>query len=174
MLHFLTKFFAPSKETHHAYALYARINEESRQTQFFKEWGVPDTLDGRFEMILLHMFMYLRTLKDIDADSTELQRQLIEAFFEDMDRSLREFGVGDTGVSKRVKNMANAFYGRIHAFDIAIGDDTAMHDALVKNTFATAPAAPTSTDAMVRYINNTLKRLKTQPINTPEYLNQPS
>ena len=164
MLHYITKFFAPTKLTHHAYALYARINEESRQQRFFNDWSVPDTLDGRFEMILLHMFIYLHTLKNMPKDTTELQRKLIEAFFEDMDRSIREMGIGDTGVSKRVKNMANAFYGRIHAFEVALGDDDAMQEALLKNTFATAENKPESVQAIVDYINKRLDKLKHQPI----------
>ncbi len=170
MLHYITKFFVPSKLTHHAYALYAQINEESRQQRFFDDWNVPDTLDGRFEMILLHMFIYLHTLKNLSEDTTELQRKLIEAFFEDMDRSIREMGIGDTGVSKRVKNMANAFYGRIHAFEVALGDDKAMHEALVKNTFATAENKPESTHHIVSYINKRLDKLKRQPITDASFI----
>jgi cytochrome b pre-mRNA-processing protein 3 len=138
MLRHLTRLFVPSTEIQEAYTLYALINEEARQPQFFEKLGVPDTLDGRFEMILLHMFVQLHKMKQAGEQTTEAQRLLIEAFFEDMDRSVRELGVGDTGVSRRVKAMANAFYGRIHAYETGAAEgDAALERALRVNVYGT-------------------------------------
>jgi cytochrome b pre-mRNA-processing protein 3 len=172
MLHQLVRFFRPSPQTQYAYALYAKINEEARRVDFFEKMGAPDTLDGRFELILLHMFLYLHALKKRDADTQELQRLLIEAFFEDMDRSVREMGIGDTGVGRRVKAMANAFYGRINAFEKAINDAEELQNALLKNTFATCEVKPNDSMLLlwVAYIQNRLQDLLAQPIENPDFL----
>lgn len=169
MFQYLTKFILPSRVTKQAYALYARVNDESRNSMFFSEWGVPDTLDGRFEMILLHMFLYLHSMKQMGEGTDTLQRKLIEAFFEDMDRSLREFGVGDTGVSKRVKNMANAFYGRINAFEQGIKDDMLLDEAIRTNIFGTVEEAPTDVSAIRLYMHQQLESLAKQPITSTAY-----
>lgn len=170
MLHQLTRYFKPSPATHQAYALYAHINEASRRPHFFESWGVPDTIDGRFEMIVLHMFIYLHSLKQKEMDSTELQRTLIEAFFEDMDRSVREMGVGDTGVSKRIKKMANAFYGRIHAYDTALDDTSALDAAIIKNVFGTLDEPPQDVSEMRDHLHASLADLATKEIASPDFL----
>ncbi len=160
MLHQLARFFRPSVETQHAYQLYACINEEARQARFFIDWQVPDTLDGRFELILLHMFLYLERLKEMEEDTTGFQQQLIEAFFEDMDRSIREMGVGDTGVGKRVKAMANAFYGRMHAYSQALNHDEALEYALATNLYGTVDTPPDTLAMVVSYIHARLEALE--------------
>ncbi len=176
MLNQLVRFFRPNPLLQQGYALYARINEESRHEYFFEKWGAPDTLDGRFELILLHMFMYLHAMKArVKAggeDSTELQRKIIEAFFDDMDRSFREFGVGDTGVGKRIKKMANAFYGRINAFEKSLNDDATLKQALLKNSFATCET-PLNDDLIklwIDYIGTKIEFLQQQPLEKIEYL----
>lgn len=161
MLQHFTRLFTPAPAIQHAYALYAHVNAEARDPRFYETWGVPDTLDGRFEMILLHMFAYLHTMKASGDDTTEVQRLLIEAFFEDMDRSVRELGVGDTGVSRRVKAMANAFYGRIHAFEKGLEDAAELRRAIRTNTYGTVQDdAACHTDAMANYLHAVIARLK--------------
>lgn len=137
MLQHLVRFFQPSIATQQAYLLYARLNDEARCETCYTDWGVPDTLDGRFECILLHLFLYITAMKREGAATEEMQRRLIEAFFEDMDRSVRELGVSDTGVGKRVKAMANALYGRLDAYRAALNDDTTLHEALRRNLYGT-------------------------------------
>jgi cytochrome b pre-mRNA-processing protein 3 len=171
MLHHLIRFFRPSDATHHAYTLYAHINEESRKPYFFTNWGMPDSLDGRFELILLHMFLYLHSLKQKPQDTEGLQRRLIEAFFEDMDRSIREIGVTDTGVGKRIKRMANAFYGRIHAYEKGLEDDAKLADAIRKNMFGTVKQPPEDVSSIVEYIRRRLEELHRQDIELPEFVN---
>lgn len=169
MLHQLVRLFRPDAETHHAYSLYALINEQSRQEQFFTQWEVPDSIDGRFELIVLHMFIYLYALKKRSEDTMRLQRRVIEAFFEDMDRSLREIGVSDTGVSRRMKAMANAFYGRLHAYEQAIHDDDALMGALRTNLYGTTHA-PEHLECVVAYIREQIAVLANQPIHLVEFL----
>jgi cytochrome b pre-mRNA-processing protein 3 len=174
MLNQLVRFFRPNPLIQQGYGLYAIINEEARAEYFFTNWGAPDTMDGRFELILLHMFIYLHSMKqrmkEHGGDTTELQRKIIEAFFDDMDRSFREFGVGDTGVGKRIKKMANAFYGRINAFEKSLHDDTQLTQALLKNSFATCETPPVNIQEWVGYVRARIATLTTQPIENIAFL----
>lgn len=112
--------------------LYAAIVAAARQERFYAEWGVPDTLDGRFDMVCLHMYLALSGLRGKE----ELRQQLTDEFFADMDRSLREMGVGDLSVGKKVRKMAEAFYGRVAAYDAALGEGkSSLVAALARNFF---------------------------------------
>ena len=95
---------------------------------------MPDTLDGRFEIILLHVFLKLRSLK-AEGGQEALSRLLQECLFDDMDRNLREMGVGDMGVGKRVKNMSKAAFGRLEAYTKAFDTDDTLREALVRNVY---------------------------------------
>jgi cytochrome b pre-mRNA-processing protein 3 len=97
--------------------LYEAIVAAARQPAPYANWGVADTLDGRFDMITLHAFLVLDRLKGEDA---KFRQRLVDEFFADMDRSLREMGVGDLSVGKKVRRMAEAFYGRIAAYDKSV------------------------------------------------------
>ena len=89
---------------------YRSIVAQSRQEKFYADWGVPDTVTGRFDMISLHLTLLLHRLKG-DASAKEFSQALVDLFFRDMDRSVRELGVTDLGVPKKVKAMGNIFYG---------------------------------------------------------------
>jgi cytochrome b pre-mRNA-processing protein 3 len=90
-------------------------------------------VQGRFEMIVLHMFLVLGRLK---GEGQELAQRLVDEFFRDMDRSLRELGVADVGVGKKVRRMAEAFYGRLAAYDKGLaGDPHDLAAALDRNVF---------------------------------------
>src|SRR5262245_5163238 len=96
--------------------LYARIVEQARCATFYAEGGVPDTLDGRFEMVALHCFLLLRRLKD-GGQAQRLGQAIVDLMFDDMDAALREMGAGDLGVGRRVRRMAEGFRGRTAAYD---------------------------------------------------------
>jgi cytochrome b pre-mRNA-processing protein 3 len=115
-------------------ALYEAIVAAARQPRFYAEMGVPDTVDGRFDMIALHMFLVLDRLND---GSLETARQsLTDVFFRDMDRSLREMGVGDLSVGKKVRKMAEAFYGRLLAYKKAASEgEQSLASALARNIY---------------------------------------
>jgi cytochrome b pre-mRNA-processing protein 3 len=133
----------PAHEATVADALYVRAVAQARQPEWYTQGGVPDTLDGRFEMILLHLFALQERLERCQSKAFALavQRSLSETFFRDMDRSLRELGVADTGIGRRIKNMAEAYFGRMQAYRTA--RSTPMMDgwtqALAKNVYGTAP-----------------------------------
>jgi len=118
-----------------AQQLYVAVVEQSRQPFLYKDLAIPDTLDGRFDAIILHMFLIVRRFRrEPTARFLSLARMLQEAFISDMDRSLREMGVGDTGVGVRVKKMAGALAGRMRAYEAA-ADESAMAEALARNVY---------------------------------------
>jgi cytochrome b pre-mRNA-processing protein 3 len=124
-------------------ALYARIATASRTPGLYAALGIPDTLEGRFESLSLHMVLSLRALRNLPAPADDVAKDLTDAFFQDMDASLREMGVGDTVVPKRMKKVAEAFYGRAHTYDPALNssDEAALAEALGRNALASgAPA----------------------------------
>lgn len=105
------------RKTNSIAAVYDAIVASARQPHFYANLGVPDTLDGRFDMIVLHLFLVLDRMKGEDE---KFRQSLTDYFFMDMDRSLREIGVGDLTVGKKVRKMAEAFYGRINAYQTAM------------------------------------------------------
>lgn len=109
-----------------AHALYVATVDQARRPDFYLTGGVADTLDGRFDLIALHLWLVVSRLHRPVAGEEALARaalgleeKLLEVHFNDMDQALREMGVGDLGVSKKIKVMAQAFYGRAAAYDAA-------------------------------------------------------
>ena len=160
--------FRPAGEARAAGDLYRSILEAAREPRFFAGLGVPDSLDGRFETLALHTFLVLRRLKsDPAAAATRLSRALLETFFADMDRSLREMGVSDLGVGRQVKAMAQALYGRIKAYETALEEtgDGALEAALRRNLYGTL-GEPRSADlaAVARYLRRQHAALAARPL----------
>ena len=116
---------------------------------------MPDTVVGRFEMIILHAVLVFRKLRSL-AGGEELAEQLFEVITADLDRSLREMGQGDMGVGKRVKQMASAFYGRAHAYNSALDGNENLDDALRRNVFGTVDPCPESLATMACYVRETM------------------
>lgn len=122
--------------------LYEKLVESARQEKFYRDWGVPDTIDGRFDMIVLHLFLVQDRLKQEGEAYAALQQNLTDTFFKDMDRSLREMGVGDLSVGKKVRKMAEACYGRLQAYAGAVNDGaTGLQAALARNIMPEDDAA---------------------------------
>jgi cytochrome b pre-mRNA-processing protein 3 len=119
--------------------LYAVLVSQARRPEFYVALGVPDTVDGRFELVALHIFLVLRRLRG-EAGAAAIAQALVDLFVEDMDASLREMGAGDLGVGRRVRHMAEALYGRIAAYDaVAASDQQTAVAALRRNLFGTVP-----------------------------------
>jgi len=116
-------------------AIYGMIVTQARDPFFYSEMGVPDTVNGRFDLLVLHLWMVLRRLRSIDG-SAPLPQALFDRFCEDMDANLREMGVGDLTVPRQMQAFGEAFYGRSAAYDAALGSGgEAMARALCKNVF---------------------------------------
>ena len=115
---------------------YRSIVAQSRQVKFYAEWGVEDSVTGRFDMVSLHLALYLRRLKNEPA-AKDFTQALVELFFKDMDSSVRELGVTDLGVPKKVKAMGNIFYGLVKVLDPALdsGSPGDVETVLVRNVY---------------------------------------
>jgi cytochrome b pre-mRNA-processing protein 3 len=108
-----------------AHRLYCALVNQARTERFFRELGVPDTPEGRFEIVGLHTALLLRRLRSEGAAGRALGQALFDLMFEDMDASLRELGVGDLSVGRQVKRLAGQFYARLSALDQVIGTGAA-------------------------------------------------
>ena len=116
-------------------AIYGMIVAQAREPLFYRDLGVPDTVDGRFDLLLLHLWMVLRRLKSATGGAGRSQA-LFDHFCNDMDANLRELGVGDLTVPKRMQAFGEAFYGRSAAYDLAVPDGIdSLTQALCKNIF---------------------------------------
>jgi cytochrome b pre-mRNA-processing protein 3 len=114
-------------------AIYGMIVTQAREPLFYRDLGVPDTVNGRFDLLVLHLWMVLRRLKRVE-DGAGLSQTLFDRFCEDMDANLREMGVGDLTVPKRMQAFGEAFYGRVAAYDLALSAGEApLAQALCKN-----------------------------------------
>ena len=105
-------------------AIYGMIVTQAREPLFYRDLGVPDTVDGRFDLLLLHLWIVLRRLRasrDGAEPARALAQGLFDRFCEDMDDNLREMGVGDLAVPRRMEAFGKAFYGRSKAYDLALG-----------------------------------------------------
>jgi cytochrome b pre-mRNA-processing protein 3 len=114
-------------------AIYGMIVTQAREPMFYRGLGVPDTVNGRFDLLVLHLWMVLRRLKPIEG-GVSLSQALFDRFCEDMDGNLREMGVGDLTVPKRMQAFGEAFYGRVAAYDLALAaGEEPLAQALCKN-----------------------------------------
>jgi cytochrome b pre-mRNA-processing protein 3 len=128
-------------------ALYEKIVAAARQPVFYSEWQVPDTPLGRFEMLSLMMLLFQHRLHGEKGASLEVAQVLIDEFFMDVEHSLRELGISDVGVPKRMKKLAKMYYGRTAAYADALDRDDrpALAAALTRNVhpdMAGWPQAP--------------------------------
>ena len=123
-------FFRKKRRGEVIETLYQRIAAASRAPFLYLELGVPDTVEGRFEAVTLHVVLVLRRLRQLPPPADEVAQDLVDGFFRHLDASLRELAVGDLAVPKRMKKLAEAFSGRSRAYDEAL--DVAGGEALAK------------------------------------------
>jgi cytochrome b pre-mRNA-processing protein 3 len=107
-----TWFRQPARLDHTAAELYGAVVAQARNPAFYAEGGIPDTAEGRYELIVLNLFLVLERLKRTGQGAEDLSRSLLETFVTDMDDNLREMGVGDLSVAKKVKRAAGGVYQR--------------------------------------------------------------
>jgi cytochrome b pre-mRNA-processing protein 3 len=120
--------------------VYAACRDAARRPALFLSHGVPDTFQGRFEMMALCLFPVLNRLMHEPGDDPELARLVSERFVDDMDAVFRQMGVGDPTVPKRMKTLYRSFAGRITAYRNALAkDETALTDAVARNVFPDMP-----------------------------------
>ncbi|BCP53361.1 ubiquinol-cytochrome c chaperone [Kaistia sp. 32K] len=146
-----------------AYSLYGAIVAQAREPVLYTEFAVPDTLDGRFDMVVLHGFLLFHRLKSESEADRQVGQDVFDIFLKDMDGTLREMGVGDISVPKKLKKMAEAFFGRIRAYDEALesGDHAALVDAIARNVFPDG-APEGAAERIADYAESSVRSLSTQ------------
>lgn len=161
----LERFTGKSSRQGNADALYGEAVAQARRTEFYTHMGVPDTVDGRFDMIALHVYLVLRRLKQGDDRCQLLAQALFDTMFTDMDRGLREMGAGDLGVGRRVKVMAKAFYGRVAAYDHGLTETNGgLIDAILRNIFRGVEQNRENASMIASYMRHQATVLEDQPI----------
>lgn len=156
-------FFRKNRLSAPVYAVYNAIVAQSRHEIFYAQWGVPDTLTGRFDMISLHMAMVFRRLKQDEEETKDFAQALFDCFFFDMDRSLREMGVGDLSVGKRIEKMGSLFYGMLASLNAALdGGDAEELEAVILRNIVDGQKSETSRQ-FAAYINQLEDQLRNQP-----------
>lgn len=144
-------------------AIYGMIVAQTREPAFYLEFGVPDTVDGRFDLLVLHLWMVLRRLRESDHKVTA--QALFDHFCADMDDNLREMGVSDTRVPKRMEAFGEAFYGRGVAYDAALdAGETELRAAFARNILNSDD--PSAAERLARYAREAISGLSAQSADT--------
>lgn len=163
----LGKFFNRKSRFGVAQQLYIRLVEHARLPGFYQHGGVPDTVDGRFDMVILHAFLLMRRLSATGGSlqEAELAQTVFDVMFADMDRNLREMGVGDLSVGAKIRAMAEAFYGRVSAYEagLAASSDTVLIAALARNIYRAVQPAPELPAGMAAYVRREAAALALTP-----------
>ncbi|HEY7457747.1 MAG TPA: ubiquinol-cytochrome C chaperone family protein [Xanthobacteraceae bacterium] len=142
--------------------LYGAIVAQARHPDFYAALAVPDTVAGRFDLIVLHVFLLFRRLAGEGADAQALGQHVFDRFVEDMDDSLREMGTGDLAVPKRLRVMGEAFYGRAAAYDAALAEsgNDGLAAALLRNVYGGNTKA--SARELAHYVRRSVAELAAQ------------
>ena len=146
--------------------LYGAIVAQAREPRLYQDYAVPDTVEGRFDMVLLHVVLVLRRLREGEAGERALAQGLFDAFCRDMDHNLREMGISDQGLPRHMQRVGEAFYGRARAYEVALDDgagEGALADALARNVYPDTADEP-SAAALAHYVRKTDEVLGAQPL----------
>ena len=133
---------------------YGILTTAGRQKAFYLDADVPDTVMGRFEMLSVMMILYFRRSRTAGPVVTGIAQEIVDAFFQDLDHSMRELGIGDQGVPKRMKKLASMFYGRVESYGNALdaSDGKALDAALLRNFHPENPTGMLSMQRLADYM----------------------
>jgi len=138
-------------------AIYGMIVAQAREPLFYSDLNVPDTVDGRLDLLILQLWLVLQRLRTVEAGGG-LSQALFDRFCDDMDGNLREMGVGDLTVPKRMQAFGEAFYGRTAAYDVAWSDNEGrLAEALQRNVLN--GSHPESAGRLAAYAGRAVARL---------------
>ena len=144
--------------------LYGAIVAQARDPRFYEAYGVPDTVLGRFDLIVLHLALVLRRMREGVATRT-LAQGVFDAFCRDMDHNLREMGISDPGVPREMQKVGEAFYGRAQAYDAALAESgEALAQTLARNVYAEATGPQIAAARLAAYVRRAVERLDAQPL----------
>jgi cytochrome b pre-mRNA-processing protein 3 len=160
----ILSLFRKNTATKPVYAVYNAIVAQSRLPRLYAEWGVPDTVTGRFDMISLHMSLLFRRLRSKEGVQHEFAQAVFDLFFKDMDRSLREMGAGDLGVPKRIQKMGKIFFGLLAVINEALdNNDVEALEAVLRRNIYDDEGAEHARE-LARYVIAEYDGLSKQPV----------
>ena len=141
--------------------IYNKIVKQSRSEDFYLNLGVPDTFDGRFDMLLLTSIILIHRLSSIRTNGKEVAQNLFDTMFLDLDYSLREIGAGDVGVSSNIKKMASAYLGRqkVYSDSFKKNDINKLMEDLKNNVYRNIDANKKIVKKLALYCFYTLEKL---------------
>ena len=152
-----------------AYKLYLSIVKQARLAIFYNHFDVCDTIRGRFDMLAMHAYLVINRLRHEEDAATNLSQSLFDLMFADIDQNLREMSYGEAGVAKRIKDMAESFYGRMKAYDEALKPKPSMmilKQALNRNLYRDTIPSEANVEAMATYFLMQYENLQSQSIKT--------
>jgi cytochrome b pre-mRNA-processing protein 3 len=160
--------FRPARPALNIDALYGMIVAQARSPAFYRDYGAPDTVDGRLDMIVLHLVLVLRRLSRGQSALPAIGQRLFDRFCQDIDDNFREMGVGDLAVPKEMRRVAEAFYGRAKAYEAALaGDDAkALEASVARNVFGVTEPPP-GARRLAAYMREAARRLEWQDTDAP-------
>ena len=147
--------------------LYLRAVDQARLPALYEALAAPDTVEGRFELYSLHVYLLLQRLKEQGPQAAETAQALFDTYVKSLDDALREMGVGDLSVGKKMRRLGEAFYGRVKSYEeafAALPDQAALDGVLARTVFAESPDAPVGPFAA--YVLRQREHLAGQPLAT--------
>ena len=161
------RLFKSGARRKQAETVYLAIASGSREPRLYLDCGVPDTVEGRFESLGLHVSLVLRRLKSLPPPALDLSKDLIDLFFQDLDSALRELGVGDLSVGKKIKKLAEAFYGRAKVLETTLAHpdaDGELEGVLTRNVIGVSNADVPEAQALASYVRRCVENLDRQDL----------
>ena len=161
-----SRLFKKDRRKEIARRLYDSLVRAARTPAFYGPDGVEDSVDGRFDMIVLHAVLLMRRLREGDEPGRDLAQLVFDVMFDDMDAALREMATGDLSVGKKIKIMGEAFYGRAKAYETPLseGDQAALAEAIERNLFEESPLSAQVCERLAAYALESARLLQAQPV----------
>lgn len=161
---FLDRWLKPRPAKAAGAKLYAGAVNQARSARFYRDFGVRDSLEGRFELFSLHVILVIERLKGQGEAAAETSQAVFDAYVKGLDDAFREIGVSDTAVGKKMKKLAGAFYGRLKAYDeaVAASEGAGLSDFLART--ALEERGEGDATALAAYVIKTRGALADQPL----------
>ena len=156
----MAKLTGSDAERRRAHALYVKIAEASRREVFYLDLRVPDTPEGRYDLLSIHAILLMRRLRGESEQAVAFAQLVFDVMFRDIDDSLREMGVGDMKIGSKVRAYAEAFYGRAKAYEEGLDGDGNLEDAMARNVYNDDDASRGA--ALARYMREADAALASQ------------
>lgn len=163
----LKRLFPPHPTRDVGRVLYAAVVDQSRSPALYRGLGAPDTVEGRFEIYSLHVVLLLDRLKGEGGAAKAVSQALFDTYVKALDHALREMGVGDLSVGRKMRKLGEAFYGRAKSYQAAFAalpDETPLRDLLTRTVYAEAEAGGGQAPALCGYVTAQREHLAGQPL----------